>query len=106
MPVCSALRQENIEAWRIPSISAQLCNTQTWKAAINPVNNHKADHDMNLEIEHIAPPAKSKRSAPASGYFGYTQANLANPRSKTLEAESFARHCTETGKRVCGAVTL
>ena len=52
---------------------------------------------MVLERERIATQAKAKLSPPAAGYFGYTQANLVGPRSRTLEAELFARLCSKTG---------
>ncbi len=55
---------------------------------------------MILERERIAAPAEVKLPAPASGYFGYTNANLAAQRSDTLEAELFARLGSKTDARL------
>ncbi len=94
------LLPRNFEWWRIPSIAAKLCNTRFSNAAINEGNKPKTERDMILERERMATSAKAKLSPPASGYFGYTYANLVGPRSKALEAELFARFGSETRARV------
>ena len=55
---------------------------------------------MILERERMATSAKAKLPAPASGYFGYTYANLVGPRPKALDAELFGRFSSETGARM------